>query len=74
MSNEKNMALKKCIEVLESPSVLTWYETNLSTMPQSETVKTLEKGIERGEITTREALSICLLVGLQWNIEFEGVP
>ena len=74
MSNEKNIALKKCIEVLESPSVLKWYETNLTTMPQSETVKTLEKGIERGEITTREALSICLLVGVQWNVKFEGVP
>ena len=74
MSNEKNIALKKCIEVLGSPSVLKWYETNLTTMPQSETVKTLEKGIERGEITTREALSICLLVGVQWNVKFEGVP
>jgi len=74
MSNEKNIALKKCIEVSESPSVLKWYETNLTTMPQSETVKTLEKGIERGEITTREALSICLLVGVQWNVKFEGVP
>ena len=74
MREEKNKALKKCIEVLESPSVLKWYETNLQTMPQSETIKTLEKGIEREEITTREALSICLLVGLQWNVKFEGVP
>ncbi len=74
MNEEKNKALKKCIEVLNSPSVGKWYETNLSTMPQSDTIQTLEKGIEQGEITIKEALSICLLVGLQWNVKFEGVP
>ena len=74
MSEEKDKALRKCIEVLNSPSVEKWYETNLETMPQSNTIPTLEKGIEKGEITTREALSICLLVGLQWSVKFEGVP
>ena len=74
MTEEKNMALKECIKVLEAPKVLKWYETNLETMPQYETIKTLEKGIELGEITITEALSICLLTGIQWSVKFEGVP
>ena len=71
---EKNQALKECIEVLKSPYVQKWYDKNLSSAPQTDTIKMLERGVDRGELSTREALSISLLVGYQWNVKFEGVP
>jgi len=74
MSEEKKLALKKCIEVLKSPYVSKWYDANLTSTPQSETISTIEKGVERGEISVKEALVISFLVGYQWNVKFEGVP
>jgi hypothetical protein len=71
---KKEELVKECAKILEKPKVAKWYDEKLETKPQSETINELEKAITKGELTLREALSICLIVGVQWNVKFEGVP
>lgn len=68
----KNELLRECKSTMLEPKVSKWYSENLETKSQYETINTLEKGILRKEISIREALSICLVVGVQWDIRFKG--
>lgn len=70
----KNELVQETIEVLENPKVAIWYEKNLKGMNQKSTITILEMGINLKELTIKEALHIAFLVGLQWNVKFEGVP
>lgn len=63
--------LKKAKDVLLSDHVAAWYEKHLMGKKQSDTVEILEKGIEKGEISMREALYISFIVGFQWHEKFE---
>lgn len=66
--------LKACVEILERPKVSQWYSENLEKKSQSDTINSLVDGVSKGKISIREALSIALVVGAQWNEKFEGVP
>lgn len=70
---KKDILLKECIEVMATPKVTAWYEAHLTTRAQADTVNDLTRAIVTGELTAREALSIALIVGYQWDLKFEGV-
>lgn len=70
---KKAKLLKECASVLQIPKVETWYQKNLHGKNQGETINSLEKAIEENELTIREALSIALIVGVQWDVKFNGV-
>ena len=72
--NQKKKLLKECAKTLEKPNVSKWYAKKLEGKPQGDTIKTLEKAIVKRELLPREALSVALIVGYQWNVKFEGVP
>jgi hypothetical protein len=74
MSKKKMEFLKECVKVLEEGDGAKWYDENMKGKAQSETINDLEHGISSGKLTIREALSIALIVGVQWNEKFEGVP
>jgi len=74
MKMKKKELLQECKEIMMSPKVEKWYKENLETKPQYETINSLEKAVGNNELTIREALSLCLIVGSQWNVKFEGVP
>jgi hypothetical protein len=71
--NKKEL-LKECVKIMATPKVEKWYTENLETKSQKETIDTLIQAYNKGELTLREALSIALIVGYQWNVKFEGVP
>jgi hypothetical protein len=73
MSKKKIELLKECAKIMQTPAVAKWYEENLEKKPQYETINSLQCGVESGKLTIREALSIALIVGVQWNEKFEGV-
>lgn len=70
---EKEELLKECINVFRTTKVMEWYKENLEKKPQYETINSLEIAVSNGKLTVREALSIALIVGVQWNVKFEGV-
>jgi hypothetical protein len=70
---EKNELVKECTEIIQRPSVIVWYDKNMKDAPQYDTIKTLMKAIRRNDLTLEEALSILLIVGIQWNVKFDGV-
>ena len=72
--NKKDELLKECARIMESPGVIAWYQQNLKSQPQSETIKALEKGVSSGKLSLKAALSIALIVGVQWDVKFKGVP
>lgn len=51
-----------------------WYAEKLEGKNQGDTINSLEKAVQIGELTINEALSIAFVVGLQWNVKFKGVP
>jgi len=71
---EKNELLKECAMTLQTPKVSDWYHKNLRGKPQADTINLLEVAVSKGDLTVREALSVVLVVGIQWNLKFEGVP
>jgi len=71
---KKEELIKECAKILQSPKVSKWYKEYLEAKSQVYTIDSLEFGVSRGKLTLREALSIALIVGVQWNIKFEGVP
>jgi len=71
---KKNELLKECVEQLKQPNVMAWYEKNLERKPQYETINALIEAIENKELSLKEALSIALIVGIQWKEKFAGVP
>ena len=71
---KKDELLKECMKIMQEPWVAKWYKENLETKSQIETINTLVCGVESGKLTARQALSIALVVGVQWNVKFEGVP
>jgi hypothetical protein len=71
---KKEELLKECTKVLERPNVSAWYRENFEGKPQSETIKTLNSAILSCKLSVYEGLCICLIVGVQWNDKFEGVP
>lgn len=73
LSQNKNELLKECAKILQSSKVSKWYKKHLESEPQYETINELAFGVFQEELTVREALSIALIVGVQWNIKFEGV-
>ena len=73
MTTKKEL-LQKCKETLENTRIFKWYDKNLTGDNQGNTIQSLMLGIEHKEITVEEALYIALLVGVQWNVKFEGVP
>jgi len=70
---KKNELLKECAKIFEKPSVEQWYEENMRGKPQAETINDLERGVKSGKLSLRDALSIALIVGVQWYEKFEGV-
>ena len=73
MSKKKEL-LKECIEILKkNPKVERWYQENLENRPQKETINSLQNGVSKGHLSIREALSIAIVVGLQYYEKFEGV-
>ena len=73
MSDKASM-LKRWASVLTDPKVQVWYQLNMESHPQSETVSILIDAVEMKQLTLKEALSIAVIVGYQWNIKFEGIP
>jgi len=71
---KKSELLKECVKILEKPHIKQWYDKELKGKPQHETINSLEKAVRDGILTIREALSIAFIVGVQWNVKFEGVP
>lgn len=71
---KKSELIKECIEILAKPNISTWYDKNLKGTPQYQTINLLEKAIKENQLSIKEALAICLIVGFQWNVKFEGVP
>ena len=65
--------LKECAWLMKKPSVELWYKENMESDPQADTVKALATGVSSGKLTIEEALSIALIVGVQWEVKFEGV-
>ena len=72
--NKKNELLKKCAKIFKQTHVENWYRKNLEGKPQHDTINVLEKAVQNKELTVKEALSIALIVGVQWYEKFEGVP
>ena len=70
----KSELLDECREVLERPLVEQFYERYMERTSQRDTIKVLQEGIRNGLIDSYEALCISLLVGIQWNVKFEGTP
>jgi hypothetical protein len=71
---KKEELVKDCAKIMGSFKVSNWYQKNLETNSQGETINELVKAVIEKELTIREALSVCLIVGIQWNVKFEGVP
>jgi hypothetical protein len=71
---KKAELLKEIVLMIAHPKIQKWYNLNLETTPQAETIDNLVKGIDKKEITVREALALALLTGVQWNVKFEGTP
>jgi len=69
--NKKIELLKECVKTLEKPKVDKWYRENFQNKPQRNTIDSLVSGISEGKLTVREALEICLIVGVQWSVNFE---
>jgi hypothetical protein len=59
---------------MKHPRVSNWYEKNMMNKSQVDTIDVLLNGINANELTTKEALCIALIVGVQWDVKFEGVP
>jgi hypothetical protein len=74
MLKNKSELLKECVYIMTRRRVKKWYKENLDTKPQVETLDTLQRGIISENLTTKEALAIALITGVQWNIKFEGTP
>ena len=70
---KKDRLLKECAEILQRPRVAKWYKENLEHKSQAETINSLLKAVSKDELTITEALSICLIVGLEWDVKFKGV-
>ncbi len=72
--NPKAKLLKECVELLKKPRVKNWYDKNLLSKPQGETINSLKAGVSSEELSLEEALSMALIVGFQWLVEFENTP
>ena len=71
---KKNKLLKECLKVMQKDYVSKWYKENLETKPQIETINVLVNGVFSEDLTVEDALSIALIVGIQWDVKFKGVP
>lgn len=71
---KKSELLKEVVLMISAPKIQKWYNENLETNPQAETIDSLEKGVLTKQITIREALALSLLVGVQWNEKFDNTP
>jgi len=69
---KKSELLKECVKLLSTPKVEHWYKEHLESTRQVETINILERAVSTGELSLREALSVCLVVGVQWHDKFEG--
>lgn len=67
----KERLLLECTDILKTEKVSKWYDEHLKSESQAETLNQLEMGVRGGKLTVREALSIALIVGVQWNVNFE---
>ena len=70
----KKELLKECADQIRKPEVAKWYKENLETKSQYDTINALEAAILNKRLSAREALSIALIVGVQWDIKFKGTP
>ena len=73
MSVKKSELLRECGEIFNQPHIVAWYEKNLTGESQYYTIEILESGVITKELTVKEALAICLIIGVQWFVKFEGV-
>lgn len=71
---KKDRLLKEAVEVLKKPHVEKWCDKNLKGRSQADTIKDLLRGIKESKLTVEEALYVIFVVGLQWDVKFEGVP
>ena len=71
---DKKELLKECVKAMQKDYVTKWYKENLETKPQIETINALANGVLSEHLTVRDALCIALIVGVQWDVKFEGVP
>lgn len=63
--------LEKAKKVVLLERVAAWYGKHMAGEKQSDTVETLVWGVDRGDISIREALYISFIVGFQWHEDFE---
>lgn len=70
----KKELLKECADQMRKPKVAEWYKENLETKSQYDTINALENAILTKGLSIKEALSIALIVGVQWDIKFKGTP
>jgi len=68
---EKKKLLKECLDIFRKPNVEEWYKKNLKEKNQYYTINSLEKGVQTKELSIREALALALVIGVQWNVNFE---
>ena len=70
----KRELLKECVAVLKTRKVNQWYKENLEGNSQGESINSLEVAVSNDKLSIREALSVALVVGIQWDEKFKGVP
>jgi len=73
VAKKKSELIKKVRKTLVDPKVAQWYATNLEHQNQGDTLVTLKKAVDAGDLTLVEALDLAFVVGLQWHIKVEGV-
>jgi hypothetical protein len=67
----KKEAMLHFAKVMEVPRVASWCAAALENRPRTESVNDLEKGVREGKISFREALALALVIGFQWEEDFE---
>jgi len=70
----KEELTKEIAKLLQQPLIEDFYKRYLENDSQGNTIITLTTGVKSGKLTIEQALSIALIVGIQWEVKFEGTP
>jgi len=70
---KKNELLFESVKVMETEKISKWYHEKLENKNQRYTITVLEFAVKNKELTIYEALHIAFIVGVQWDVKFEGV-
>ncbi len=71
---QKDKMVREATEQFATDRVQRWYSSHLEGKNQGETINEVGRALARTELSISDALSIVFIVGLQWNVKFEGVP